>query len=52
VSDAAAVENVALDVEKHLGPVHVLVTAAGLIPDCEAIMEMDMAAHDRMWQVN
>jgi NAD(P)-dependent dehydrogenase (short-subunit alcohol dehydrogenase family) len=52
VADAAAVEKVALEVESELGPVHALVTAAGLIPDCESVMEMDMAAHDRMWRVN
>ena len=39
-------------VEKDLGPADVLVTSAGLIPNTESIMEMDMAAHDRMWQVN
>src|SRR6185437_13943926 len=35
-----------------LGPAGILVTSAGLIPNTESIMEMDMAAHDRMWQVN
>jgi NAD(P)-dependent dehydrogenase (short-subunit alcohol dehydrogenase family) len=52
VSDAKAVDAVALAVEKDLGPAAVLVTSAGLIPNTESIMEMDMAAHDRMWQVN
>jgi NAD(P)-dependent dehydrogenase (short-subunit alcohol dehydrogenase family) len=52
VSDAGAVEAIAGRIEKHLGPAHVLVTSAGLIPNAEGIMDMDMAAHDRMWQVN
>jgi NAD(P)-dependent dehydrogenase (short-subunit alcohol dehydrogenase family) len=52
VSDAAAVEATAAAVERDLGAPRVLVTSAGLIPNAETIMEMDMAAHDRMWAVN
>jgi NAD(P)-dependent dehydrogenase (short-subunit alcohol dehydrogenase family) len=52
VSDAQAVDAVAARVEADLGPAGILVTCAGLIPAPESIMEMDMAAHDRMWQVN
>lgn len=52
VADAKAVESVAAQVEKDLGPADVLVTSAGLIPNSEAIMDMDMAAHERMWAVN
>lgn len=52
VSDARAVQEVAAQVEKDLGPARALVTCAGLIPNPEGIMDMDMAAHDRMWQVN
>jgi len=52
VSDAKAVDGAAAQVERDLGPADVLVTSAGLIPNSEAIMDMDMAAHDRMWQVN
>ena len=52
VADAKAVESVAVQVEKDLGPADVLVTSAGLIPNSEAIMDMDMAAHERMWAVN
>jgi NAD(P)-dependent dehydrogenase (short-subunit alcohol dehydrogenase family) len=52
VTDAKAVDAVAAKVETELGPAAVLVTSAGLIPSPESIMEMDMAAHDRMWQVN
>ena len=52
VSDAKAVDAVAARVENEMGPADVLVTSAGLIPNSESIMEMDMAAHDRMWAVN
>jgi NAD(P)-dependent dehydrogenase (short-subunit alcohol dehydrogenase family) len=52
VSDAKAVDAVAATVEADLGPADILVTSAGLIPNVESIMHMDMAAHDRMWQVN
>jgi NAD(P)-dependent dehydrogenase (short-subunit alcohol dehydrogenase family) len=52
VSDPKAVEAVAARVEADLGPAGILVTSAGLIPNSESIMDMDMAAHDRMWQVN
>lgn len=52
VADAAAVDAVCEAVEKELGPVAVLVTAAGLIPNTESVLDMDMAYHERMWQVN
>jgi NAD(P)-dependent dehydrogenase (short-subunit alcohol dehydrogenase family) len=52
VSDAKAVEAVAARVESDLGPAGILVTSAGIIPNTESILDMDTAAHDRMWQVN
>ena len=52
VSDAKAVEAVATAVEKDLGPVEILVSAAGLIPNTESVLDMDMVAHERMWKVN
>ena len=52
VADAKAVDAAAGQIETDLGPADILVTSAGLIPNSEAIMDMDMAAHDRMWQVN
>lgn len=52
VADADALDTTAARVETDLGPVVNLVTAAGLIPNTESIMDMDMAAHDRMWKVN
>ncbi len=52
VADAAAVDRVAAEVAADLGPATVLVTSAGLIPNTESILDMDMAAHERMWAVN
>jgi NAD(P)-dependent dehydrogenase (short-subunit alcohol dehydrogenase family) len=52
VADAKAVDAVAARIEKELGAPSALVTSAGLIPNSESILDMDMAAHDRIWQVN
>jgi len=52
VADAKAVDAVAARVEKDLGPAQILVTSAGLIPNTESIMDMDLEAHERMWRVN
>jgi NAD(P)-dependent dehydrogenase (short-subunit alcohol dehydrogenase family) len=52
VADADMVEAVAGRVEAEMGAPDVLVTSAGLIPNTESIMDMDMRAHERMWAVN
>ena len=52
VSDARAVEALADQIETEMGSVAVLVTAAALIPNSESVLDMDMAAHERMWKVN
>lgn len=52
VSDGDAVESLAASICGGDAPVRALVTAAGLIPNTESIMEMDMRAHERMWAVN
>lgn len=52
VADRLAVEKLAATVQADMGPADILVTAAGLLPNTESVMEMDLAAHDRMWQVN
>ena len=52
VADASAVSGTADRVERDLGAASVLVTSAALIPNTEAILEMDLEAHDRMWRVN
>lgn len=51
VGDAAAVEAVASAIEAQ-GPVQVLFTSAGLIANPETVLDMDMAAHERVWRVN
>lgn len=52
VADAAAVDAVAARTQQDLGAASVLVTSAALIPNTDSVMEMDLAAHDRMWRVN
>ena len=52
VADAASVDAAAARVEKEMGPARILVTSAGIIPNTEGVMDMDMEAHDRMWAVN
>lgn len=52
VSDAGAVEALADRCHQDLGPADFLVAAAGLIPNTESVMEMDLVAHERMWKVN
>jgi NAD(P)-dependent dehydrogenase (short-subunit alcohol dehydrogenase family) len=52
VAEADEVEKVAAAVTKDLGPPAVLVTCAGLIPNTESVLDMDLKAHDRMWRVN
>jgi len=52
VADREAVEAVCEAVEAEMGAVAVLVTAAGLIPNTESVLDMDMAYHERMWKVN
>ncbi|HYF16688.1 MAG TPA: SDR family oxidoreductase [Ramlibacter sp.] len=52
VGDAEAVQAVADRTAQELGPAAVLVTSAGLIPNTDSVLDMDLAAHDRMWRVN
>ena len=52
VADEKAVDAAAASVEKELGLAEILVTSAGLIPNTESVMDMDLEAHDRMWRVN
>jgi NAD(P)-dependent dehydrogenase (short-subunit alcohol dehydrogenase family) len=52
VADAKAVDAVAAQIEKDLGSADILISSAGLIPNSEAIMDMDLEAHARMWRVN
>lgn len=52
VSDLAAQEAVARRIEAEMGVAHALVTCAGIIPNTESVMDMDLEAHKRMWDVN
>lgn len=52
VSDEQAVAAMTESVTRELGDIHIAVTAAALIPNTESVLDMDMAAHDRMWRVN
>jgi len=52
VSDLAAQEAVAARIEAEMGVAQALVTCAGIIPNTESVMDMDLEAHKRMWDVN
>src|SRR5690606_25784471 len=52
VADRNQVDTVAALVQSEIGSADILVTAAGLIPNTESILDMDMERHDRMWAVN
>ncbi len=52
VSDLNAVEKTARAIEADLGVAEALVCSAGIIPNTESVMDMDLAAHQRMWEVN
>ena len=52
VSDAEKVEQVSNLTRDEFGEPSILVTSAALIPNSESIMEMDLKAHQRMWDVN
>ena len=52
VSDTGALHDVATRIEADFGPVEVLVTSAGLLENSSTVMDMDTAAHDRLWEVN
>ena len=52
VADAAAVDEVAARIERDLGPVDALVTSAGILEKVSGYMDMDLEAHNRLWQIN
>lgn len=52
VADADAVEAVAAAVERDMGAVDVLVTAAGILHSADTLLDIDLASHDRLWRVN
>ena len=52
VADPAAVDDVAALIEREMGPVGILVTAAGLLHSADTLLDIDLASHDRLWRVN
>ena len=52
VRSSGTLDAVAEAVSSDLGPAGALITCAGLIANSETVMDMDMAAHDRVWAVN
>ncbi len=52
VTEESVIAEVGSRIESELGRASVLLTSAALIPNSESIMDMDLAAHDRMWRVN
>jgi len=52
VSDAAALERAVAEAASALGSIHACVAAAGILETPSTILDMDVAAHDRIWQVN
>ena len=39
-------------IEREIGPVRTLVTSAGILNSSDTIMDMDLAEHSRVWDVN
>jgi len=52
VTDTDGLFRIAEQVEKDLGAVEVLVTSAGVLENAGTVMDMEVEAHDRLWQVN
>lgn len=52
VTDAAGLVATSERIETDVGPVQTLITSAGIINNSETILEMDLAEHGRVWDVN
>ncbi|NNE23047.1 MAG: SDR family oxidoreductase [Rhizobiales bacterium] len=52
VSDAVAMIELARRVETDIGPVRTLVTSAGILHNPATVLDMDLAEHNRVWDVN
>ena len=52
VADADAQVELAAKVEREIGPVRTLVTSAGILNNSDTVMDMDLAEHARVWDVN
>ena len=52
VRDADAQRELADRTEREIGPVRTLVTCAGILNNSETVLDMDLAEHSRVWDVN
>ena len=52
VSDAGALVDLAARIEAELGAVKTLVTSAGILNNSDTVMDMDLAEHARVWDIN
>jgi NAD(P)-dependent dehydrogenase (short-subunit alcohol dehydrogenase family) len=52
VSDAKAMQDIAMKVEDEVGPVATLVTSAGILNNPNTILGMDLDEHQHVWDVN
>jgi NAD(P)-dependent dehydrogenase (short-subunit alcohol dehydrogenase family) len=52
VTDPAEMTRLAADIEQQIGAVQTLIPSAGILNNSETILDMDLAEHDRVWQVN
>ncbi len=52
VTDFEAVIAAAEEIESRLGPVRTLVTSAGILERSGAVLDVDLAEHARVWDVN
>lgn len=52
VADAAAVDDVAARIAREHGAAEILVTSAGILHSADTVLDMDLARHDALWNVN
>lgn len=52
VRDAGAQKELAERTERDIGPVRTLVTCAGILNNSDTVLDMDLAEHQRVWDVN
>jgi len=52
VTDEAATEALAQQIWSEHGGCDALFTSAGILENCSTVMDMDLKAHDQLWEVN
>lgn len=52
VAEQSSVEALAASVARDYGAVHVLVNSAGVLQNASRLASLDMAEHDRVWDIN